>query len=91
MNRAPTYHLTVIGTFAQAIVAEKIQNNQFVIRTRKPHVKVSWEVKDVRNDRWVQEYGFQTEQEKEDEIKSKYLHPELYRQPQERDINNHPP
>ncbi|MEJ5250286.1 MAG: hypothetical protein HPY54_04025 [Chthonomonadetes bacterium] len=93
INRDPTYHLTVIDDsddFVLAKVVRKIQNNQFVIRTSKPYVEVSWEVKAIRNDRWVQRYGYQTEQEKEDEIKGKYLNPELYGQPKERGIFYHP-
>ncbi len=93
INRDPTYHLTVIDDsddFVLAKVVRKIQDNQFVIRTSKPHVEVSWEVKAIRNDRWVQRYGFQTEQEKEDAIKGKYLNPELYGQPKERGIHHHP-
>ncbi len=90
INRDPTYHLTVIDgageEFVQARVVRKIQNNQFVIRTSAPFVEVSWEVKAIRNDLWVQRYGYQTEQEKEDDIKGKYLHPELYGQPKERGI-----
>jgi hypothetical protein len=86
INRDYRYQLTVIGQFAQAIVAEEIRNNRFVIRTDKPYVKVSWRVEAVRNDLWVQHYGFQTEQEKEDAIKGKYLNPELYGQSKERAI-----
>ncbi|MEJ5385769.1 MAG: hypothetical protein WHS44_12925, partial [Fimbriimonadales bacterium] len=89
INRDFRYQLTVIDAsddFVQAKVVRKIQNNQFVIRTSKPFVEVSWEVKAVRNDPWVQRYGFQTEQEKEDAIKGKYLNPELYGQPKERGI-----
>jgi hypothetical protein len=51
---------------------------------------VSWEVKAIRNDLWVQRYGYQTEQEKEDAIKGKYLHPELYGQPKELGIHYRP-
>lgn len=87
VNRDFRYQLTVIDNsddFVQAKVARKIQNNQFVIRTSKPFVEVSWRVEAIRNDLWVQRYGYQTEQEKEDEIKGKYLNPELYGQPKER-------
>jgi hypothetical protein len=38
------YQLTVIGTFAQAIVAGEIHNNRFIIRTSSPNVRVSWQV-----------------------------------------------
>ncbi|BCW96836.1 MAG: hypothetical protein KatS3mg018_2318 [Fimbriimonadales bacterium] len=93
INRDPTYHLTVIDAsddFVQAKVVREIQNNQFVIRTSKPFVKVSWRVEAVRNDPWVQRYGFQSEQEKSKEAQGKYLNPELYGQPKERGIFYHP-
>ena len=55
------YQLTVIGSFAQAIIAEKIRNNQFVIHTNQPNVEVSWEVKGVRNDTYAQENPLEVE------------------------------
>ncbi len=94
INRDFRYQLTVIDgageEFVQVRVVRKIQNNQFVIRTSKPHVEVSWRVEAIRNDRWVQEYGYQTEQEKPKEHQGKYLHPELYGQPKEKGIHYHP-
>ena len=93
INRDFRYQLTVMDSsddFVLAKVARKIHNNQFVIRTSKPFVEVSWRVEAVRNDRWVQEYGYQTEQEKEDAIKGKYLNPELYGQPKEQGIHYRP-
>ncbi|OYT68566.1 MAG: hypothetical protein CFK48_11160 [Armatimonadetes bacterium CP1_7O] len=89
INRDFRYQLTVIDNsdeFVLVKVVREIQNNQFVIRTSKPYVKVSWEVKAIRHDRWVQEYGYQTEQEKPKEYQGRYLHPELYGQPKERGI-----
>jgi hypothetical protein len=89
INRDPTYHLTVIDNsddFVLAKVVREIQHNEFVIRTSKPYVKVSWEVKAIRNDRWVQKYGYQTEQEKPQEYQGKYIHPELYGKPKEAGI-----
>lgn len=86
INRDFRYQLTVIGSFAQAIVEREIMNNQFVIRTDRPHVKVSWRVEATRNDLWVQHYGFQSEQEKSSEERGLYLHPELYGQAQEKKI-----
>jgi collagen type VII alpha len=44
-NSGFRYQLTVVGSdFAQAIVYQEISNNQFVIKTDKPGVKVSWQV-----------------------------------------------
>jgi hypothetical protein len=45
-------------------VAVEIQNNRFKIRSGVPGKKVSWRVEAIRNDRWVQEYGYQAEQPK---------------------------
>lgn len=39
LNRDFRYQLTVIGQFAQAIIAREVINNQFIIRTDKPSVK----------------------------------------------------
>jgi hypothetical protein len=51
LNRDFRYQLTVIGQFAQAIVAKKIQSNRFTIRTDKPNVEVSWQITGIRQDR----------------------------------------
>jgi hypothetical protein len=93
INRDFRYQLTVIDNsedFIQVKVVREIQNNQFVIRTSKPHVKVSWRVEAVRNDLWVQRYGYQTEQEKPKEHQGKYIYPELYGQSKERGIFYYP-
>jgi hypothetical protein len=39
LNRDFRYQLTVIGQFAQAVVASKVSQNQFVLRTDKPQVE----------------------------------------------------
>jgi hypothetical protein len=41
LNRDFRYQLTVIGQFAQAIVASEVSKHQFTIKTDKPNVKVS--------------------------------------------------
>jgi len=71
------YQLTVIGQFAQAIVKEEIEGNQFVIQTDKPNVKVSWQVTGVRNDAWAQANRIVPVVEKPSHEKGLYLHPEL--------------
>jgi hypothetical protein len=72
------YQLTVMGIFAQAIVGKEIAGNQFVIKTDKPNVKVSWMVTGVRNDVWAQNRRVVAEVEKAPNDKGKYLHPEFY-------------
>ncbi len=44
------YQLTTIGTFARAMVAEKVVDNRFTIKTDAPNVEVSWQVTGVRAD-----------------------------------------
>ncbi len=95
INRDFRYQLTVVDDgerddFVLVKVVRKIRNNQFTIRTSAPHVEVSWRVEAIRNDRWVQKYGYRTVQEKEDEIKGKYLNPELYGMPKEYGIHYRP-
>ncbi len=86
INRDFRYQLSVLKEFAQAIVAEEIENNQFTIRTDRPRVKVSWRVEAVRNDPWVQHRGYQDVQQKPVSERGKYLHPELYGQPAEQGL-----
>ena len=85
-NKDFKYQLTVIGQFAQAIIGEEIRNNQFIIRTDKPNVKVSWQVTGVRNDPFAQRNRIVAEVEKSPKEKGKYLYPELYGQSREQGI-----
>jgi hypothetical protein len=82
LNRDFRYQLTVIGQFAQAIVAHKIENNQFQIRTSLPHVEVSWQVTGIRQDAFANSHRIQTEVEKAPQDRGHYLHPELFGAPE---------
>jgi hypothetical protein len=75
LNTDFRYQLTVVGTFEQAIVAEKEHNNQFVIRTDKPNVEVSWQITGIRNDKYAQAHRVVPVVDKEPQNKGKYLHP----------------
>ena len=86
LNRDLRYQLTVIGTFAQAIVATEVRNNRFTIKTSTPNVKVSWQVTGVRSDKNMTRRPFKAEQQKSDSERGHYLQPELYNQPEERGI-----
>lgn len=73
LNKDFRYQLTVIGTFAQAIVLEEIDGNSFKIKTDQPNVKVSWQVTGVRNDDFAKARRMKVEVEKEAEMKGKRL------------------
>lgn len=78
LNKDYRYQLTPIGQFAQCIVLKEIENNQFVIKTDKPNVKVSWQVTGIRQDPFANMYRIVPEVEKKPEEKGYYLHPECY-------------
>jgi len=84
LNRDFRYQLTVIGTFAQAIVESEVANHQFTIKTDKPTVKVSWQVTGIRQDVWANAHRIPVEQGKPERERGFYLHPELYGAPQEK-------
>jgi hypothetical protein len=78
LNTDFRYQLTVIGQFAQAIVASEIEGHRFTIRTNAPNVKVSWQVTGVRQDAYAKAHPLVVEQEKETRLRGFYIHPELY-------------
>lgn len=75
LNKDFRYQLTVIGTFAQAIVKEEMHGNTFVIQTSQPTVKVSWQVTGVRNDKYANAHRVVPEVAKEGRENGKYIHP----------------
>lgn len=81
LNRDFRYQLTVIGSFARAMVAEEVQGNRFAIRTETPNTKVSWQVTGIRKDRWAEKNRIPVEVQKAPAERGKYLHPELYGAP----------
>ena len=86
LNRDFRYQLTVIGEFAQVIIAEKVSNNRFAIRTDKPDVEVSWQVTGIRKDPWAAENRIVVEEKKNQTLQGHYLYPELYNNPENRSV-----
>jgi hypothetical protein len=78
LNMDFRYQLTVIGQFAQAMVAAKMNNGSFTIQTNKPGVEVSWQVTGIRQDAWANAHRIQVEVEKAPQDQGHYLHPELF-------------
>ncbi len=92
LNRDFRYQLTVIGQFSQAIVASKVANHQFTIKTDKPNVEVSWQVTGIRQDAWANAHRIPVEVEKAQADRGLYLHPELFGAPPQKSIGlaHHP-
>jgi hypothetical protein len=93
LNKDFRYQLTVIGEFAQAIISQEIQNNQFVIRTDKPNVKVSWQVTGIRKDAFAEKNRIPVEEMKQGDDIGKYIYPDAFGLPETMGIdykNSHP-
>jgi hypothetical protein len=86
LNRDFRYQLTVLNTFAQAIVAEKIKGNRFLIKTNAPGVEVSWQVTGVRSDAVMRRHPFNVEEDKPERERGTYLAPEAFGQPEEKAV-----
>jgi hypothetical protein len=76
------YQLTVLGQFAQAIVAQEVKDNSFAIKTDKPNVKVSWQVTGIRQDPYANAHRVLVEEDKPANEQGKYLHPAELGQPE---------
>ena len=84
LNRDLRYQLTVIGTFAQAIVAEKVKHNRFTIKTNLPNVEVSWQLTGVRSDAVMRSHPFKAEESKPERERGTYITPDVFGKPAER-------
>ena len=86
LNMDFRYQLTCINQFAQAIIFKEMSGNQFVIKTDKPNVKISWQVTGTRNDVYAREQRLPVEKEKAAADKGKYIYPQGYGYGQEKSI-----
>ncbi len=89
LNRDFRYQLTVIGAFAQAIVAKKVAGNRFTIATSAPNVEVSWQVTGIRQDAYANKHRIPVEQEKPVSERGTFLHPEAHDLPKEKGLQWH--
>src|SRR5215213_1909514 len=66
----------------------KNNNNSFRIAGGASGMEVSWQVTGIRKDPWANANRIEVEEEKPDKERGYYLHPDLYRQPEERGISH---
>ena len=88
LNRDFRYQLTVLGQFAQAIIAEKINGNQFSIMTDRPSIEVSWQVTGIRQDAFANANRIPTEVSKPEDERGTYLHPAAHGKPAATDVQH---
>lgn len=79
LNRDFRYQLTAIGAPGPNLyIAEEIRNNQFRIAGGLPGLKVSWQVTGIRQDPYAEHNRIAVEEDKPEEERGTYLHPEAY-------------
>jgi hypothetical protein len=86
-NREFRYQLTSLGAPGPNLyIADEISGTRFRIAGGVSGMRVAWQVTGIRQDAWAQANPLAVEEEKADEERGHYLHPELYNQPEERGI-----
>lgn len=82
LNKEYRYQLTCVGGYAPVYIAREVDQNTFEIAGGKAGLKVSWTVTGIRQDPYANAYRVQTEVEKSNDEKGKYLYPEVYGKPE---------
>jgi hypothetical protein len=104
LNKDFRYQLTAIGAPGPNLyIAEEISeantknsskssnknnNSHFKIAGGTSGMKVSWQVTGIRKDTYANAHRIQVEEDKPDKERGYYLHPDLYRQPEEKRISH---
>ena len=86
LNHEFRYQLTCIGGFAPVYIAEELANDQFKVGGGRAGMKISWQITGIRQDAWANAHRIPVEEMKNDRERGYYLHPELYGQPEEKQI-----
>lgn len=89
INKNFSYNLTAIGMPAPNLyIKQKIRNGKFVIAGGAPNQEIDWVVYAERNDKYLQKNPQlrNTQPEKTDRYKGRYVHPQLWGQQAEKGI-----
>jgi len=87
LNRDFRYQLTAIGVPSPNLyVAEEVSGNRFKIAGGQSGAKVSWQVTGIRHDAYADAHRLPIEEDKPEEERGYYLHPEIHGQPAEKSI-----
>lgn len=82
LNQDFRYQLTSMGAPGPNLyIAEEISGNSFRIAGGTPGQKVSWQVTGIRHDAYANAHRIPVEQNKTQEERGTYIHPELFGQP----------
>jgi hypothetical protein len=67
-------------------IAEELHDNRFRVAGGQPGMKVSWQVTGIRRDAYATRNRIKVEEDKTEQERGFYLHPEAFDQPEERGI-----
>ncbi len=91
LNKDYRYQLTAIGAPGPNLhIAKKFTGNRFQIAGGTPGMEVSWQVTGIRNDPYAQQNRIPVEQDKYENERGTYLHPQVYGQPESLRITEQP-
>jgi hypothetical protein len=87
LNRDFRYLLTPIGAPMPGLyLAEELQDNHFRVAGGQPGLKVSWQVTGIRQDAYANKNRIPVEQDKAEQERGFFLHPDAFGQPEEKNI-----
>jgi hypothetical protein len=87
LNRDFRYQLTAIGLPGPNLyIAEEVSGNRFKVAGGQPGGKVSWQVTGIRHDAYADAHRLAVEEDKTEEDRGYYLHPEVHGQSPEKSI-----
>ncbi len=88
LNSDYRYQLTSIGkSMPDLYIAQEIIDLKFKIAGGLAGQKVSWMVTGIRQDAYAKAHRMPVEKDKTSEEKGKYIHPELFGQPEEMSVH----
>lgn len=79
LNSDYRYQLTSLGVAGPNLyISEKLSNLKFKIAGGVPGQEVSWQVTGIRQDAFARAHRVQVEEDKSEQERGKYLHPEVF-------------
>lgn len=61
-------------------------DNRFTVKTDAPGVEVSWQVTGIRQDAYANKHRIPVDEEKSEQERGYYLHPDVFNQAEEKGI-----
>lgn len=88
LNKEFRYQLTAIGAPGPNLyIAQEVRNNSFTIAGGTSGMKISWQVTGIRKDAFAEKHRIPIEEDKKNDEKGKYLHPEAFGKSREQGVD----